>query len=83
MKIAPLETTKVMRYEKDMMKNEVMAMEYLDGHGYGLLNICEIVKNNNGEIDFLLLDSDKVKVTFKIKKKVLTTEKNSGIIQKL
>lgn len=54
-----------------------------DGHGYGLLNICEIVKNNNGEIDFLLLDSDKVKVTFKIKKKVLTTEKNSGIIQKL
>lgn len=32
MKIAPLETTKVMRYEKDMMKNEVMAMEYLDGH---------------------------------------------------
>lgn len=54
-----------------------------DGHGYGLLNICEIVKNNNGEIDFLLLDSDKVKVTFKIKKKVLTTEKNSGTIQKL
>ncbi len=54
-----------------------------DGHGYGLLNICEIVKNNNGEIDFLLLDSDKVKVTFKIKKKVLTTKKNSGIIQKL
>ena len=54
-----------------------------DGHGYGLLNICEIVKNNNGEIDFLLLDSDKVKVTFKIKKKVLTTEKNSGIIQTL
>lgn len=54
-----------------------------DGHGYGLLNICEIVKKNNGEIDFLLLDSDKVKVTFKIKKKVLTTEKNSGIIQKL
>lgn len=54
-----------------------------DGHGYGLLNICEIVKNNNGEIDFLLLDSDKVKVTFKIKKKVLTTENNSGIIQKL
>ena len=54
-----------------------------DGHGYGLLNICEIVKNNNGKIDFLLLDSDKVKVTFKIKKKVLTTEKNSGIIQKL
>lgn len=54
-----------------------------DGHGYGLLNICEIVKNNNGEIDFLLLDSDKVKATFKIKKKVLTTEKNSGIIQKL
>ena len=41
-----------------------------DGHGYGLLNICEIVKNNNGEIDFLLLDSDKVKVTFKIKKLV-------------
>lgn len=39
-----------------------------DGHGYGLLNICEIVKNNNGEIDFLLLDSDKVKVTFRIKK---------------
>ncbi len=54
-----------------------------DGHGYGLLNICEIVKNNNGEIDFLLLDSDKVKVTFKIKKKVLTTEKNSGTIQRL
>lgn len=41
-----------------------------DGHGYGLLNICEIVKNNNGEIDFLLLDSDKVKVTFRIKKLV-------------
>lgn len=41
-----------------------------DGHGYGLLNICEIVKNNNGEINFLLLDSDKVKVTFKIKKLV-------------
>lgn len=39
-----------------------------DGHGYGLLNIHEIVKNNNGEIDFLLLDSDKVKVTFRIKK---------------
>lgn len=39
-----------------------------DGHGYGLLNICEIVKNNNGEINFLLLDSDKVKVTFRIKK---------------
>ena len=39
-----------------------------DGHGYGLLNICEIVKNNNGKIDFLLLDSDKVKVTFRIKK---------------
>ena len=33
-----------------------------DGHGYGLLNIYEIVKNNNGKIDFLLLDSDKVKV---------------------
>ena len=41
-----------------------------DGHGYGLLNICEIVKNNNGEINFLLLDSDKVKVTFRIKKLV-------------
>lgn len=41
-----------------------------DGHGYGLLNIHEIVKNNNGKIDFLLLDSDKVKVTFKIKKLV-------------
>lgn len=39
-----------------------------DGHGYGLLNICEIVENNNGKIDFLLLDSDKVKVTFRIKK---------------
>lgn len=39
-----------------------------DGHGYGLLNIHEIVKNNNGKIDFLLLDSDKVKVTFRIKK---------------
>ena len=39
-----------------------------DGHGYGLLNIYEIVKNNNGKIDFLLLDSDKVKVTFRIKK---------------
>ena len=39
-----------------------------DGHGYGLLNICEIVENNNGEINFLLLDSDKVKVTFRIKK---------------
>lgn len=39
-----------------------------DGHGYGLLNICEIVKNNNGKIDFLLPDSDKVKVTFRIKK---------------
>ena len=54
-----------------------------DGHGYGLLNIREIVKNNNGKIDFLLLDSDKVRVTFKIKKKVLTTKNNSGIIQKL
>ena len=41
-----------------------------DGHGYGLLNICEIVENNNGKIDFLLLDSDKVKVTFRIKKLV-------------
>lgn len=41
-----------------------------NGHGYGLLNICEIVKNNNGEINFLLLDSDKVKVTFRIKKLV-------------
>lgn len=41
-----------------------------DGHGYGLLNIYEIVKNNNGKIDFLLLDSDKVKVTFRIKKLV-------------
>ena len=41
-----------------------------DGHGYGLLNIHEIVKNNNGKIDFLLLDSDKVKVTFRIKKLV-------------
>lgn len=41
-----------------------------DGHGYGLLNICEIVKNNNGKIDFLLPDSDKVKVTFRIKKLV-------------
>lgn len=39
-----------------------------DGHGYGLLNICEIIENNNGKIDFLLLDSDKVKVTFRIKK---------------
>ena len=39
-----------------------------DGHGYGLLNIYEIVKNNNGKIDFLLLDLDKVKVTFRIKK---------------
>lgn len=39
-----------------------------DGHGYGLLNIHEIVKNNNSKIDFLLLDSDKVKVTFRIKK---------------
>lgn len=29
MKIAPLETTKVMRYEKDMMKNEIAAMQYL------------------------------------------------------
>lgn len=38
------------------------------GHGYGLLNIHEIVKKNNGKIDFLLLDSDKVKVTFRIKK---------------
>ena len=35
-----------------------------DGHGYCLLNICEIVKNNNGEIEYLLLDSDKVKVSF-------------------
>ena len=42
-----------------------------DGHGYGLLNICEIVENNNGKIDFLLLDSDKVKVTFRIKKLML------------
>ena len=41
-----------------------------DGHGYGLLNIYEIVKNNNGKIDFLLLDLDKVKVTFRIKKLV-------------
>ena len=41
-----------------------------DGHGYGLLNIHEIVKKNNGKIDFLLLDSDKVKVTFRIKKLV-------------
>ena len=38
--------------------------------GYGLLNIHEIVKKNNGKIDFLLLDSDKVKVTFRIKKLV-------------
>lgn len=39
-----------------------------DGHGYGLLNIHEIIKKNNGKIDFLVMSKNMLKVTFKIKK---------------
>lgn len=60
--INTIKTTKCSDFEDLIPENNK------DGHGYGLLNICEIVENNNGKIDFLLLDSDKVKVTFRIKK---------------
>lgn len=60
--INTIKTTKCSDFEDLIPENNK------DGHGYGLLNIYEIVKNNNGKIDFLLLDSDKVKVTFRIKK---------------
>lgn len=62
--INTIKTTKCSDFEELIPENNK------DGHGYGLLNIHEIVKNNNGKIDFLLLDSDKVKVTFRIKKLV-------------
>lgn len=61
--INTIKTTKCSDFE------DLIPEKNRDGHGYGLLNIHEIVKNNNGKIDFLLFDSDKVKVTFKIKKK--------------
>lgn len=62
--INTIKTTKCSDFEDLIPENNK------DGHGYGLLNIHEIVKKNNGKIDFLLLDSDKVKVTFRIKKLV-------------
>lgn len=60
--INTIKTTKCSDFE------DLIPANNKDGHGYGLLNIHEIVKNNNGNIDFLLLDSDNVKVIFKIKK---------------
>ena len=38
-------------------------------HGYGLQNIREIIEINGGRIEFLLISSGMIKVTFKINKK--------------
>ncbi len=47
---------------------ELTPEHFEKGHGYGLANVQEIIKNNNGRIELLLVRPDMVKIIFKLNK---------------
>ena len=62
--------------QKSNYKNfeDILPKEYSDGHGYGMININEIIKKNNGNINYCLLSSGFVKVTYMVEKTLMTKQ---------
>lgn len=56
------------KYTEKSTFKEMIPDNFPEGHGYGLLNIYEIIRRNRGEIEYTLVNPELLKVTFNIAK---------------